>query len=331
MTPALEALARALESSLAGPVRTGWPLAKLTTYRIGGPAAVFVEPADESDLAALARVLKEEAPGDLPVLTIGRGSNLVVSDDGWPGVVIRLAPPGWSWIESLGDRPDSVASAGPGLVAGAATSLPLLANWAARRSLTGLEFLVAIPGSVGGAVRMNAGAHGSEVSDRLASARVLDTTTLEMRTRPAAVLGLGYRTSSLGDREVVLYASFGLEESDPGRIRDRMEGYRRHRSETQPGAVQNAGSVFKNPPGDHAGRLVEGAGLKGFSVGGASVSSLHANFFVAQSGARAQDVFDLVCDVQARVRERFGVELTPEIRFAGTFASRSDALKGSGR
>jgi UDP-N-acetylmuramate dehydrogenase len=331
MTPELEALARKLGSSLAGPVQTDWPMAKLTTYRIGGPTAVFVEPADESDLVALARLLKEEAPADLPLLTIGRGSNLVVSDEGWPGVVIRLAPQHWSWIESLGDRAEPLGTAGPGLAAGAATSLPLLANWAARRSLTGLEFLIAIPGSVGGAVRMNAGAHGSEVSDRLVGARVLDTTILEIRTCPTAELGLGYRTSSLGDRDVVLYASFELEQSDPGLIRDRMEEYRRHRSETQPGAVQNAGSVFKNPPGDHAGRLVEAAGLKGLSVGGARVSSLHANFFVAETGTRAQDVFDLVCEVQAQVRERFGVELVPEIRFAGTFASRSGALKGGGR
>ena len=325
----LTSLARALESSVAGPVRTDWPLAKLTTYRIGGPAAVFVEPADASDLETLARLVKETAPSDLPVLTIGRGSNLVVSDNGWPGVVIRLAPAKWSWIESLEDWPSLAPNAGRGLVAGAATSLPLLANWAARRSLTGLEFSIAIPGSVGGAVRMNAGAHGAEIADTLVSARVFDASTLQTSTRTPSDLELAYRTSNLGDHEIVLYAAFGLEGADPAAIRDRMDAYRQHRSETQPGAVQNAGSVFKNPPEDHAGRLVEAAGLKGLRVGGASVSSLHANFFVADIGARAQDVFDLVCEVQTRVREELGVELTPEIRFAGSFASSGSAKGGN--
>lgn len=325
----LTSLARALESSLAGPVRTNWPLAKLTTYRIGGPAALFVEPVDASELETLARLLKDTAPPDLPVLTIGRGSNLVVSDNGWPGLVIRLAPAKWSWIESLEDWPSLAPNAGRGLVAGAATSLPLLANWAARRSLTGLEFSIAIPGSVGGAVRMNAGAHGAEIADTLVSVRVFDASTLQTSNRTPSDLELAYRTSNLGDRDIVLYAAFGLEVADPAAIRDRMDAYRQHRSETQPGAVQNAGSVFKNPPGDHAGRLVEAAGLKGFRVGGASVSSLHANFFVADVGARAQDVFDLVCEVQTRVREELGVELTPEIRFAGSFSSRGSAKSGS--
>lgn len=330
MTSDIEGLARTLASSLAGTVRTNWSLAKLTTYRIGGPAAIFVEPADAADLETMARILKDGA-ADLPVLTIGRGSNLVVSDRGWPGLVIRLGPSKWSWIEPLEDFPALAPRAGRGLVAGAATSLPLLANWAARRSLTGLEFLIAIPGSVGGAIRMNAGAHGSEVADSLVGARVFDAANLAASTRTVADLELAYRKSGLGDRDVVLYAAFELDDADPQRVRSLMDEYRRHRSETQPGAVQNAGSVFKNPPGDHAGRLVEAAGLKGLRVGGACVSSLHANFFVADAGARAQDVYDLVHEVQARVRKRLGVGLDPEIRFAGSFAGRTDALQGSER
>ncbi|MGH2788188.1 MAG: UDP-N-acetylmuramate dehydrogenase [Actinomycetota bacterium] len=328
MTRDLAGFADALESSLAGTVRREWPLAKLTTYRLGGPAAIYAEPADVADLRGLGRALRDAAPPGLPVLTVGRGSNLVVSDRGWPGLVIRLAPTRWSWIEPLEDFPALAEHEGPGLVAGAATPLPLLANWAARRGLAGLEFLIAIPGSVGGAVRMNAGAHGSELSDRLAVVRVFRAATLETGFQTSADLALAYRGSNLGDHDIVLYAAFALTEDEAERVRGRMEEYRRHRAETQPGAVQNAGSVFKNPPGDHAGRLVDEAGLKGLHVGGAAVSTLHANFFIAGQGARAQNVFDLVHEVRARVRERFGVELTPEITFAGAFESRSGAPQG---
>jgi UDP-N-acetylmuramate dehydrogenase len=207
----------------------------------------------------------------------------------------------------------------------------LLANWAARRGLKGMEFCVAIPGSVGGAVRMNAGAHGSDVSQRLVCARVFDVENATAQDRSASALELSYRKSNLTDGLVVLDALFELAPGERGEIRERMEAYRRHRAETQPGAAQNAGSVFKNPPGDSAGRLVDAAGLKGFGVGGVSVSTLHANFFVASPGARAQDVFDLVCAVRLRVADRFGVALEPEIRFAGAFrAGAVTASQGAG-
>ncbi|HEY7875083.1 MAG TPA: UDP-N-acetylmuramate dehydrogenase [Actinomycetota bacterium] len=300
-----------LERRLEGEVAAGRPLAPLTTYRLGGPAALFVEPRSDADLVALAEELRARFPTGVPVLALGRGSNLVVSDDGFDGVVIRMGQ-AFSWIEPHGET---------GLDAGASTSLPLLANWAARRGLAGLEFTVAIPGSVGGAVRMNAGAHGGSVSDCLESARVFTLDGLELVRRDASTLGLSYRRSSLTENEVVVDARFALRTDDPGEIRGRMDGYRRHRAETQPGAVQNAGSVFKNPDGDSAGRLVEAAGLKGFRVGGAAVSELHANFFVAESGASAQDVFDLVKAVKEKVRDSSGVELHEEIRFVGAFAS----------
>jgi UDP-N-acetylmuramate dehydrogenase len=315
-----DSLAQRLAVEIKGRVERDFPLAPLTTYRLGGPAAVYIEPSETRDLAAACRVLRDAAPG-APILALGRGSNLVVSDRGWPGVVVRLGPGAFSWIRPRSDASES----GDGLVAGASTSLPLLANWAARRSLSGLEFLIAIPGSVGGAVRMNAGAHGGDVATHLTGVRIFDIQSMEVEERAAGELGFAYRRSNLTEKHLVLEAEFALERADGAEVRARMDQYRRHRAATQPGAVQNAGSVFRNPPGDHAGRLVETAGLKGHRVGGASVSELHANFFIADDGARAQDVFDLVKVIRARVKEVFDIELEPEIRFAGEFEAHSGA------
>lgn len=242
---------------------------------------------------------------------------MVVSDQGFEGIAIRMGPP-LAWIEGGSD--------GETVTAGAATSLPLLANWAARRALSGLEFTVGIPGSVGGGVRMNAGAHEGAIADTLAEVEVYDVERGHIVTRSATDLDLDYRHSSLRDREVVVSGTFRLVPDDEPAIRARMEKYRRHRADTQPGALQNAGSTFKNPPGDSAGRLVDAAGLKGHRVGGAAVSELHANFFVAGDDARSQDVFDLVHDVRRKVAERFGIDLEPEVRFVGPFASATDGV-----
>ncbi|MGH2820929.1 MAG: UDP-N-acetylmuramate dehydrogenase [Actinomycetota bacterium] len=309
-----EALVEALGPSFAGRIERDFPLARLTTYRVGGAAYVYVEPSSMDDVELLARALRDH---HAPVLALGRGSNLVVSDRGFPGIVLRLGA-GFSWIEpaDVGDL------GGGGLRAGAATTLPVLANFAARRSLAGLEFMVAVPGSVGGAVRMNAGAHGSEISDTLVSCTLFDLEELRVNERPVQKLGYSYRRSNLTARHVVLEARFALKRDEQDAIKARMESFRRHRAATQPGAVQNAGSVFKNPPGDSAGRLVEAAGLKGFRVGGAAVSELHANFFIAGEGSSAQDVFDLVQAVRARVVEVHGVHLEPEIRFVGRFEDK---------
>lgn len=308
----LQSLGTQLQERARGQVSLDYPLAGLTTYRLGGPAAIYLEPADTSDIEVLAELLRENAP-EVPVLPMGRGSNVVISDRGFPGIVVRLGM-AFSWI-----RANEGAGAIEGMVAGASTPLPMLANWAARRGLAGMEFAIAIPGSVGGGIRMNAGAHGGEMADTLDSVRLFDLDELAITIHAADELGLRYRRSGLTEAQIVLDATFSLEPGEPGEIRARMESYRRHRAETQPGAVQNAGSVFKNPDGDAAGRLVEAAGLKGFRVGGAAVSELHANFFVADEGSSAQDVFELVHTVRARVKETFGVELEPEIRFVGEF------------
>jgi UDP-N-acetylmuramate dehydrogenase len=282
------------------------PMARFTTYRLGGPAQIMVEVADETSALALGRLLKEER---VPVLALGRGSNLVVSDHGFPGVVLRLGTR-FSGIETVEEA---------GLRAGAAATMPQLANRAARLGLTGVEWMIAIPGSVGGAVRMNAGAHGSDTARSLSSARILSLRTGQVEAFGPSQLEMTYRHTAVAETDLVLSALFELSAAPIEQIRSRMEAYRRHRAETQPGALQNAGSVFKNPDGDSAGRLVEGAGLKGFRVGGASVSDLHANFFISSEAASAQDVFDLVRAVRHRVYEEHGVILTPEIRFVGEF------------
>ena len=314
----LQSVGTELQARARGQVSLDYPLAGLTTYRVGGPAAIYLEPADTSDIEVLAEVIREHAP-DLPVLAMGRGSNLVISDRGFPGVVIRLGM-AFSWIRAAEDGAgESRGDSGAGMVAGASSPLPMLSNWAARRGLAGMEFAIAIPGSVGGGVRMNAGAHDGEMADVLESVRIFDLDETAVATRSEEELGMSYRRSGLSERQIVLDATFSLQTGDAAKIRARMETYRRHRAETQPGAVQNAGSVFKNPEGDAAGRLVEAAGLKGFRVGGAAVSDLHANFFVADEGSSAQDVFDLVTTVKARVAAASGVDLEPEIRFVGDF------------
>ena len=322
----IETLRNTLRERLSGRVETNWPLARYTTYRLGGPALLYVEPAGPDDLEIL---IAELARGDetLPLLVMGRGSNLVVSDEGWPGVVVR---PGaqFSWLEAVDDAPQTGRA--ERLRAGSATTMPLLANWAARRGFSGLEFAIAIPGSVGGAVRMNAGAHGTETADSLASATIFDLATGRIEQRTPQTLGFSYRRSNLDDRHLVVSATWTLERAEQEQVRARMEGFRRHRAATQPGAVQNAGSVFKNPAGDSAGRLVEAAGLKGWRVGGASVSTLHANFFIAEEGATAQDVFDLVHAVKQKVRGLFDVDLEPEIRFVGAYKDPNDRVASAG-
>lgn len=321
----LKVLGERLAANSEGRVLLERPLAPLTTYRLGGPAAILFEPASGADLLSIGRAAGEAgvSAAQIPMLVVGRGSNLVISDRGFDGLVIKMGS-SLSWID--GSEEPGCAR----VTAGAATSMPLLANWAARRSLAGLEFTVGIPGSVGGGVRMNAGAHEGSVADTLVAAEVYMLGAEEIGVRSAESLGLAYRRSELGGNDVVVSAAFDLVPDDQTAIRNRMERYRKHRADTQPGALQNAGSTFKNPPGDSAGRLVEAAGLKGHAVGGAHVSELHANFFIAGGGATAQDVFDLVHFVRRRVFEMFGVDLQPEVRFVGPF-DRSMAIMGASR
>jgi UDP-N-acetylmuramate dehydrogenase len=265
-----------------------------------------VRAGSEDDLRALAAVLGERPA--VPVLFVGRGSNLLVADEGFAGVAVVVG----------GDLERIAVDAERARVdAGAGAALPVVARQAARAGVAGLEFYVGIPGSVGGAVRMNAGGHGAETADVLVQARVLDLAAATVRERDAAGLALGYRRSGLGPREVVVAATFRGRADDPAACEQRIDDIVRWRRAHQPGG-QNAGSVFVNPPGDAAGRLIDACGLKGLRVGGAVVSEKHANFFVAEPGARADDVVALVRLVQARVEAATGVRLEPELQIVGT-------------
>ncbi len=281
-------------------------LAGLTTYKFGGQAAWFAEVETFSDLAEVA------GAGGVPHVVLGRGSNVVISDRGYRGLVIRLAGE-FNQIHFDGD----------GVEAGGAVALPRLARACANVDRGGLEWYVGIPGSVGGAVVMNAGGHGSDTAEWLIEASVLDTATGRITAETPADLDLSYRHSRLGSNHIVLRARYRTIARPKSEGDALMREITTWRKEHQPGGTFNAGSVFKNPPGDAAGRIIDDAGLKGFAVGGVSVSTRHANFFVADDDASAQDVFDLVHAVQRLVEERTGLTLEPEIRFIGEFGEQS--------
>ncbi|MGQ0520587.1 MAG: UDP-N-acetylmuramate dehydrogenase [Actinomycetota bacterium] len=282
----------------------GVSLGALTTYRVGGPAALLLEAGSEDDLA-LARAAV--VASGVPVLVVGRGSNLLVSDAGFPGLAVVVG-------EGLGRV--EVDRAGCRVRAGGGALLPVVARRTAAAGLTGLEWAVGVPGSVGGAVRMNAGGHGSDVRRTLTRARLVDLAGGPGGEVPAAALELGYRRSAVAATSVVVEAEFALARGDRDEAEARVAEIVRWRREHQPGG-QNAGSVFTNPPGDSAGRLVEAAGLKGLRLGSATVSPKHANFVQADEGGRAADVAALIKEVQRRVEEETGVHLEPELRLVG--------------
>ena len=293
-----------------GVIERDVPLAPLTTYRFGGPARYYLEARDEGEVREVAAALALEP---VPILVLGRGSDLVVSPAGFPGLVIH---PG----AGLG----GVAVRGDGrVVAGAAASQPSVARRSAAAGRGGLEYMVGIPGSVGGAVCTNSGCHGTDTAEWLVTARVVDLCSGEVRDRGVGELGLAYRHSGLAQTDMVVEATFRTVPRPRREAEGIMREITRWRREHQPGGTLNAGSVFKNPPGDAAGRLIDSLGLKGLRVGGISVSERHANFFVAEAGASAQDLYDLVAEVRRRVREGAGVDLEPEVRFVGPFREPS--------
>jgi UDP-N-acetylmuramate dehydrogenase len=301
-----DALARAetiLRAACGDRVRTRFPLAPLTTFRIGGPAALFLEPESEGDLVAVSEALRET---DVPVAILGKGSNVLVADTGFDGLVLRLGR-SYRWSARDGDL----------LTAGGSMPLPALAGVALAHGLTGLEFGVAIPASLGGAVTMNAGAHGGELADVLESVDAFGLSEGVAHRVPAAEAGFSYRRSGLAPSTVVVGATVRLSPGDRTEIRAHMDEAREWRRRTQPLAEPNCGSVFTNPPGDHAARLIEEAGGKGRRVGLASVSTKHANFIVASDGATAAHVVALIAEVQDLVAERSGVRLEPEVRIIG--------------
>ena len=279
------------------------PLGPMTTLGVGGPARWYAEPRDAAELAAVLRDL-----GERPLLVVGRGSNLLVGDRGWPGVAVRLGA-GFKTMT----REGSVVTAGGG------ASMPALAAWLATEGLSGLEFAAGIPATVGGSVRMNAGAHGGQTGARLRYAVVASPRIPDGERVGAEALRFAYRHSELPPGAVVTAATWELEPDDPAAIRARLDELRAWRRATQPLRQRNCGSVFTNPPGDSAGRLIDAAGLKGRRRGGAQVSEKHANFIVTAPGCTAADVRDLIAEVRAAVAAAGGPELVPEVRIVGEF------------
>lgn len=300
-------------ADVLGPLaRHDVPMGPLTTYKVGGAARLFVKVESFDDLH---RVGEAVAASGLPVLVVGRGSNLLVADAGFEGLALTF---GEAFAEI--EIPD-VAPGADGLVdvvAGGFTLLPVLARRTVAASLTGLEWAVGVPGSVGGGVRMNAGGHGSDVAASLVEVLLLDLRTGDHRIVPADGLGLRFRGSDLGDHDVVVSARFRLATGDRERSEQELVEIVRWRRENQPGG-QNAGSVFVNPiPGQlAAGQVIDELGLRGFRIGSAFVSDKHANFIQATEGGRAADVQAVIEAVRARVLAERGILLRSEIRLVG--------------
>lgn len=284
-------------------IRKEEPMSRHTTFRVGGAAEYFVTPSIEQvpDVVALCRRFEQ------PLTVIGNGSNLLVSDAGLRGVVLEFGKAA-SGIRLL-DGEDLAVKAG--------TLLSETAAFSAKNGLSGMEFAAGIPGSVGGAVVMNAGAYGGEMKDILSGVRVL-TKKGEIKVRPADELDLSYRHSRMMDEEeLVLEARLNLTQGSEAVIRAKMEELRKKRIEKQPLEYPSAGSTFKRPEGYFAGKLIEDAGLRGFRIGDAQVSEKHCGFVINRGAASAAQIMELMQHVQERVKEFSGVDLEPEVRLLG--------------
>ena len=283
-------------------LRFGEPLAKHTHFGIGGEATVYLEISTVSELAALARFHKQ---WDVPVAVIGRGSNLLVSDRGFKGIGLRLV----GELAKL-EVDGNIVSVGAGL------ALPALSKAMSQRGLSGVEFALGIPGSVGGALIMNAGAWGSSFGDVVTNVTVMNAAG-DILNLTHAEAHFEYRHSGLEPYFCVTGATLMLEPGDIDTITDRMQTFYKQKVATQPFAEENAGCMFKNPPNDSAGRLIDISGLKGCRIGGAEVSTVHGNFILNIDNATAEDVLKLVAHIQQQVREKTGISLQTEVKRLG--------------
>jgi UDP-N-acetylmuramate dehydrogenase len=288
--------------------RADEPLAPYTTYRVGGSAAVFALPRSRADLTAIADALHRTG---LPVLVVGRGSNLLVADTGFRGIAISLA--------DFADAVTIEATESSAVVtAEAACALPVVARRTVAAGLAGFEWAVGVPGSIGGAVRMNAGGHGADIAGCLIDAELFDLRRNAHAWVPSEHLGLRFRGSDVADHQIVIAARLRLQPGDQAASEAMLAGIVKWRRDHQPGG-QNAGSVFVNPiPGElAAAELIDGLGLRGYSVGGAHVSEKHANFVQAGEGATATDVLAVMRHVRATVAAESGFRLRSEVRLVG--------------
>ncbi len=307
MTRNHASIPRQLECHFDGEVLVNRPLAPLTTFRVGGVADVFCMAESLSDVKI---ALSEGMEFEIPVFVLGRGSNILVSDEGFRGIVVKL---GRGFAKTIQE--------GLMIEVGAAVSLPVLAREVLAKGLGGLEFAIGIPGSVGGGMRMNAGAHGGCLGDRVHAVTTLmpsaDGPFLDRLARDE--LSFSYRHSSIDESAVILAIELRLHEEDEKAIRRRMERFFRKRKRSQPIQYPNAGSVFRNPSGLSAGKIIDQLGLKGRRVGDACVSEIHANFIVNLGGATAQQIHQLMSEIEDIVRNETGIVLEREIKLLGEF------------
>ena len=283
-------------------LRFGEPLAKHTYFGIGGEATAYIEISTVSELAALAHFHRQ---WNVPIAVIGRGSNLLVSDIGFKGIGVRF----------VGELA-KLAVDGNIVSVGAGLSLPRLSKTMSRRGLSGVEFALGIPGSVGGALIMNAGAWGSSFGDVVTDVTVMNDAG-DLINLTHAEANFEYRHSRLDAYFCVIGATLTLEPGDVDTITERMQAFYKQKVATQPFAEENAGCMFKNPPGDSAGRLIDISGLKGYRIGGAEVSTVHGNFILNIDNATAADVLNLVAHIQQQVREKTGISLQTEVKRLG--------------
>lgn len=283
-----------------GQIEKDAPLANRTTLGVGGAAAWLFRPTDEAALVEAMTYI----PQDTVLFPIGRGSNLLIADSGIDGLVLDLSD-----LNTLNANAQT-------LLAGAGARMSKIAQLAANTGLAGLEFMATVPGDLGGGVAMNAGAFGQQVSDTLLSIRVLNHDS-QVQNIDRQDLNMQYRYTALPQGSLVLSATFRLEEKETAEIKQAMRDMRAKRSETQPLNLPNCGSVFKNPEGDFAARLIESVGLKGKQIGQANISDIHANFIVNQGGASCADVLGLIRLAKDTVKQEMNVELEPEVKLVG--------------
>jgi UDP-N-acetylmuramate dehydrogenase len=334
---------RALADTLGSRALPGKPLGPLTTYGVGGPAALYVEVDAPEDLVAVRSALRDTAAalGAPPaVFVLGRGSNVLVADEGFDGIVLHLGA-GFAGVELPGPESESESGSGSGpaelggrdgtgvVQAGAAVALPVLARRVADDGWTGLSWAVGVPGSLGGAVRMNAGGHGSDMASCLVRYSWVDLYSEAGGTDDVTHLAYGYRASSVAASQLVVAAELAVAPGSAEEEQAAVAAIVRWRRAHQPGG-SNAGSVFTNPEDDSAGRLIETAGLKGFRIGTAHVSEKHANFIQADRGGRAADVHVLMTHVRDVVAERCGVTLRAEVRLLGFGDRNNGPVDGNG-
>lgn len=312
---ALDRLATRLERELGPRLHRSASIGVLTTYRVGGSAALLAEVESVDDLRRLGAAVAEEAP-QIELLIVGRGSNLLVADAGFGGLAVRL-----------GEGLATMVPEGEILRAGGAAALPVVARRSVAAGLRGFEWAVGVPGTIGGAVRMNAGGHGSDMAASVRGVHVIDLRSGEDSEMDPAALEFGYRRSAIRSEQVVVECRLQLARGDRTTGEATLAEIVRWRRDHQPGGA-NAGSVFTNPEGDSAGRLIDALGLKGLRIGTAEVSTKHANFIQADAEGRADDIVAVMTEVRARVLEASGVDLRAETHLIG-FAPEVAAAAGA--